>query len=58
LLYIQERLADIWEIYVLEDLETGVFEFPTVEDFLPKLKKEFGSRSNEIIKVAELKKIE
>jgi len=41
----------------LEDLETGVFEFSTVGDFLPNLKKEFSSRSNEIIKLAELKNI-
>ena len=29
-----------------------------VGDFLTKLKKEFGSRSNKIIKVVELKKVE
>jgi len=57
-LYVQRELADIWKKNILEDLEAGELEVPIVGDFLTKLKKEFSSRNNEIMKVAKLKKVE
>ena len=39
-------------------METGILKFSTVRYFLTKLKKGFGDRENETIKVAELKKVE
>jgi len=43
---------------VLEDLEEGVIEYESVGKFLIAIKKEFGSRDEESVKVAELKKLE
>jgi len=42
----------------LKNLETGELELSIVRDFLTKLKKEFCSGDNKLIKVAELKKVE
>ena len=57
-LYIQEGSANIWKKIVLEDLEAETLEYGTIREFLADLKKEFSGGDNEIIKVAELKKIE
>jgi len=42
----------------LEDLEEGLLEYETAGEFLADIKKEFGERDKEIVKVAELKMIE
>ena len=42
---------------MLEDLEEGVIEYESVGKFLIAIKKEFGSRDEESVKVAELKKL-
>ena len=39
-------------------METGVFEYETAEEFLADIKKEFGEGDKEMVKVAELKKLE
>ena len=49
---------DIWKENVLEDLEEGVLEYESVGEFLAAIKKEFGGREEELVKVAELKKLE
>ena len=49
--------ANVWKENILEDLEKGNLGYKTVEKFLVDLKKEFRERNNEIIKVAELKRI-
>jgi len=41
----------------LEDLEVGVLEYETVEEFLVDIKKEFRRRDEKTVKVAELKKL-
>jgi len=51
-------LVDIWKENIMEDLENESLEFVTVEEYLMDLKKEFSKKYNEIINVAELKKIE
>jgi len=43
---------------MLEDLETSSLEYETVGEFLADIKKKFGRGDEEIVKVAELKKIE
>jgi len=58
LLYIQGESADIWKENVIKELETGEIEFESVGEFLVEIKKEFGGGDEELVKVAELKKIE
>jgi len=55
---VQGELADIRKENVLEDLEVRELEYATVGKFLAKLKKKFGKGDNEMMKVAELKKVE
>ena len=38
----------------MEELKTGEMEYEMVEEFLISLKKEFGGREEESVKVAEL----
>ena len=42
----------------MEELETGEIEYETVEKFLTSLKKEFGGGEEELVKAAELRKLE
>ena len=58
LLYVQERSADIWKKYILKDIEEGLLEYETVGEFLADIKKKFGRGDKEIVKVAELKRLE
>ena len=43
---------------MMEELETGEIEYETVEKFLTSLKKEFGGGEEELVKAAELRKLE
>jgi len=43
---------------VLEELEAGELEFETVGEFLAEIKKEFRGGEEELVKIAELKKLE
>ena len=43
---------------MLKDLEEGVMEYESVGEFLIAIKKEFGGRDEESVKIAELKKLE
>ena len=58
LFYIQGGSADIWKENVLEELETGEIEFENVGKFLAEIRREFRGGDEELVKVAELKKIE
>jgi len=58
LFYIQGGSADIWKENVLEELEAGELEFETVEEFLAEIKKKFGGGEGELVKAAELRKLE
>ena len=42
----------------MEELELGEMEYETAEEFLTVLKKEFGGGEEEVVKVAELRKLE
>ena len=56
--YVQGGSADIWKENVLEELETGEIEFENVGEFLAEIRREFRGGDEELVKVAELKKIE
>ena len=56
--YVQRGSADTWKENTLEDLEGGLLEYETVEEFLTDIRKEFGGGDEESMKVAELKKLE
>jgi len=56
--YVRGRLADIWKENMLEDLEEGLLEYETIEEFLADIRKKFGGGDKESVKVAELKKLE
>jgi len=47
----------VWKENVLEDLEEGTLEYESVGEFLAAIKKEFGEEEEELVKVAELKKL-
>ena len=42
----------------MEDLEKGELEYESVGEFLAAIKKEFGGEEEELLKVAELKRLE
>jgi len=42
----------------MEELETGEMEYETIEEFLTSIKKEFDSGEEELVKAAELRKLE
>ena len=42
----------------MEDLEKGELEYKSVGKFLAAIKKEFGEGEEELVKVAELKRLE
>jgi len=56
--FIQRESVDIWKENVLEDLEEEVLEYESVGEFLAAIKKEFEGGEEELVKVAELKKLE
>ena len=53
-LYIKMKMKE----NIMEDLESRSLSYIIVEEFLVDLKEEFGRGDNEVIKVAELKKVE
>ena len=42
----------------MKDLKRGLLEYETVEEFPINIKKEFGGGDEEMVKVAELKRVE
>ena len=50
-------MADIWKENILEDLEEGTLEYELVREFLATIKREFGGEDEELVKVAELKRL-
>jgi len=43
---------------MIEELKVGEIEYETAEEFLTSLKKEFGEGEEELVKAAELRKLE
>ena len=58
LTYVQGGSADVWKENVIEKLEAGKVEYKSVEEFFTTLKKEFGAREEELVKAAELRRME
>jgi len=56
--YVQGELADVWKENMLEDIEGGVLEYENVGEFLADIRREFRGGDKELVKVAELKKLE
>ena len=56
--HVQGGSADIWKENVMEKLEAGEMEYETAEEFLTVLKKKFGGGEEELVKAAELRKME
>ena len=42
----------------MEEIDTGEIKFETAGEFLVEIRREFGGGNEELVKVAELKKIE
>jgi len=55
---VQGGTADVWKENMMEKLEAGRVEYEMAEEFLMSLKKEFGGGEEELVKVAELRKLE
>ena len=48
----------MWKENVMEELESGELEYKSAEEFLTSLKKKFGGGEEELVKAAELRKLE
>jgi len=55
---VQGGSVDVWKENVMEELESGEVEYESAEDFLTCLKKEFRRGEEELMKAAELRKLE
>jgi len=56
--YVQGGIVDVWKENVMDELEAGEVEYKLAEDFLTCLKKKFGGGEEELVKAAELRKLE
>ena len=56
--YVQRELANVWKENMLENLEAGLLEYEIAGKFLIDIRKEFGGGDEELVKVAELKRLE
>jgi len=56
--YVQGGSVDVWKENVMEEMEAGEVEYESVEEFLACLKKEFGGGEEEVVKAAELRRVE
>ena len=43
---------------MLENLERKLLEYETVGEFLAEIRKEFGEKEEELVKVAKLRRLE
>ena len=58
LTYVQGGSADVWKENMVEELESGEVEYESVEELFTCLKKEFSGGEEELVKAAELRKLE
>ena len=56
--HVQEGSVDVWKKNVIDELESEEIEYETVKEVLTTLKKEFGRGEEELVKAAELRKLE
>ena len=55
--YVYGGLADVWKKNMLEDLKRGLLEYKNIGEFLANIRKEFGERDEESVKVARLRRL-
>jgi len=55
---VQGGSADVWKENIMEELESGETEYETAEEFFTSLRKEFGRGEEELVKAAELRRME
>jgi len=55
---VQGETADVWKENIMEELDLGEIEYESAEEFLSSLKKEFRGEEEELVKAAELRKLE
>jgi len=55
---VQGGSADVWKENIMEELESGETEYETAEEFFTSLRKEFGGGEEELVKAAELRRME
>ena len=56
--YVQGESADVWKENVMEEIKAGEVKYESTEELLTSLKKEFGGGEEELMKAAELRKLE
>ena len=56
--YVQGGSADVWKENMMEELESGEIEYETTEEFFTSLRKKFDGGEEELVKVAELRRME
>ena len=44
-------MVDVWKENIMEELESGEVEYKSAEEFLMSLRKEFGGREEELVRV-------
>ena len=54
----QEKLAYVQKENTLKNLEEELLEYEMMGEFLVDIRKKFGKRDEELVKVAELKRLE
>ena len=54
----QGKTADVWKENIMEELDLGEIKYESAEEFLSSLKKEFRGEEEELVKAAELRKLE
>jgi len=55
---VQGEAVDVWKENILEDLKAGEVKYESAVEVLTEIKKEFGGGDEELVKVAELKRME
>ena len=56
--YVQGGSVDVWKENLMEELESGEMEYESIKEFFTSLKKEFRGGEEELVKAAELRKLE
>jgi len=56
--YVQGESADVWKENLIEELKSGEMEYESIKEFFTSLKREFAEGEEELVKAAELRKLE
>ena len=50
--------ADVWKENIPEDLEARLLKYEIAREFLVEIRKEFGEKDEETVKITELKRLD